>query len=439
MAAPISSQQSALHDDMQPTSHATNSSLGDAAGAEKGDLQVPTDYPDGGAAAWAVAIGTSAVLFCTLGYVNSFGVYQTYYQEHQLKTTSPSTIAWIGSLQAFFQFSGSLFGGPLFDRYGATVMRIPALLYVFSIMMTSICTKYWHFLLAQGIFGGISLGMTFAPAAAAVGQYFHKHRGVAMGIGIAGSSLGGVVFPIALNQLLRKPNLGFGWSVRIVGFIVLALLAPSCLFIKARLPPRNTSFFLPRAFKELRYTSLVGSSFFLIMGLFPPMFFLPSYAIAHGMSSELAFYLVAILNSASLPGRVIPGFLADRFGRLNMLFLAGLSTGILSLCWQACHTNAAILLYTVLFGFCSGAIISGQVVALATVPKDPRNIGTYLGMGLGAAALATLVGPPAGGAMVKNYHAYTQVSIFSGVVCLVGAALVIPAKLTAGHDLLSRN
>lgn len=260
-----------------------------------------------------------------------------------------------------------------------------------------------------------------------------------MGIGIAGSSLGGVIFPIALSQFLRKPNLGFGWSVRITGFMVLALLAPSCLFIKARLPPRKTSFFLPRAFKELPYVTLVASSFFLMMGMFPPMFFLPSYAIAHGMSSELAFYLIALLNSASLPGRVIPGLLADRFGRLNMLFFAGLSTGILSLCWQACRSNAAILVYTALFGFCSGAIISGQVVSLATVPKDPRNIGTYMGMGLGVAAFATLIGPPASGAIVDQYHTYTRVSIFSGVTCLVGAILVIPAKLTAGHGLLSKN
>jgi hypothetical protein len=48
-------------------------------------------------------------------------VFQEYYQTHQLKDKSPSTIAWIGSLQTFFMFSGFLFGGPLFDMYGAKV------------------------------------------------------------------------------------------------------------------------------------------------------------------------------------------------------------------------------------------------------------------------------------------------------------------------------
>ena len=36
-----------------------------------------------------------------------------------------------------------------------------------------------------------------------------------MGLAIAGSSIGGVVFPIALSRMLNNPKLGFGWSVRV--------------------------------------------------------------------------------------------------------------------------------------------------------------------------------------------------------------------------------
>lgn len=68
MAGMVSNQQSNQHGAAPVESHAS-----DDAGAEKAGEQVPTDFPEGGAAAWAVAIGTSAVTFCTLGYVNSFG------------------------------------------------------------------------------------------------------------------------------------------------------------------------------------------------------------------------------------------------------------------------------------------------------------------------------------------------------------------------------
>ncbi|PWY90929.1 hypothetical protein BO70DRAFT_81767 [Aspergillus heteromorphus CBS 117.55] len=46
---------------------------------------------------------------------------KAYYERFPLRDKSPLAIAWIGSLQAFFIFSGGLFGGPLFDRFGAKV------------------------------------------------------------------------------------------------------------------------------------------------------------------------------------------------------------------------------------------------------------------------------------------------------------------------------
>lgn len=114
-------------------------------------------------------------------------------------------------------------------------------------MMTSLCKESWQFLLAQGILGGLANGLVILPSMAAVGQYFNKNRGDA-GLAIAGSSIGGVIFPIALNKMLHNESLGFGWSIQITGFIVLAVLLPACIAIKARLPPRRTQFWLPRAF-----------------------------------------------------------------------------------------------------------------------------------------------------------------------------------------------
>ena len=70
--------------------------------------------------------------------VNS--VFQEYYQTHQLKNTSPSTISWIGSIQIFFLFGGNLFGGPLFDRFGAKV-SFPAELFLPSMYADDISSR----------------------------------------------------------------------------------------------------------------------------------------------------------------------------------------------------------------------------------------------------------------------------------------------------------
>lgn len=298
--------------------------------------------------------------------------------------------------------------------------------------MTSLCKEYYQFLLAQGILGGICMGMSMGPAMAATGQYFHKKRGAAMGLSIAGSSLGGIIFPIALSKMLNNPNLSFGWTVRILGFIMLALILPACFCIRARLPPRDGQFFLPKAFTEPLYVAIIASVFLMMLGLFTPFFYLPSFAVSHGMSAQLSAYLVAILNAASFFGRVVPGIMADKLGALNMLFVAGLSTGILVFAWQAMNTNADIIVFSALYGFCSGAIISLMSFALAGVPKNPQNIGTYMGMGMAVCSLAALAGPPANGALVTQYHGFKQSMDMSGTFVVVGAFGVLIAKRVSG-------
>ena len=85
--------------------------------------------PDGGATAWLVAAGGSAIFFCCLGFSNAFGTFQEYYITHQLRHKSIDSIAWIGSTSAFLQFVAGIIGGPLFDRFGAKVTFYSPCLY----------------------------------------------------------------------------------------------------------------------------------------------------------------------------------------------------------------------------------------------------------------------------------------------------------------------
>jgi hypothetical protein len=48
-------------------------------------------------------------------------VYEEYYAETFLSNESASNIAWIGSIQSFFQFSAGTISGPITDRYGPRV------------------------------------------------------------------------------------------------------------------------------------------------------------------------------------------------------------------------------------------------------------------------------------------------------------------------------
>ncbi|KAJ4224640.1 hypothetical protein NW759_005356 [Fusarium solani] len=374
--------------------------------SESSNANHPGEVPDGGLQAWLVAAGGACIFFSCLGFANSFGVLQEYYMTHQLRGESADKVAWIGSMSTFIQFAAGAIGGPMFDRFGV------------------------RFMLAQGVLMGVAMAFMQLPAFAAVSQYFDKKRAAAFGVVVSGSSIGGVVFPIALSKMLNDSSIGFGWSVRIMGFVMIPLMGFSCLTVKPRLPPRTTSFFIAEAFKNTRYLLLISSLFFMFLGMFTPLFFIPTYAVTRGMKPALASYLLAMTNAASTFGRIIPGVLADKYGRLNMYTLGGLSTGIVIFCLNETKSTPALIVYAIVFGFTSGTIISGASAAFTLVTKDSRDNGTYMGMGMALSSFAALIGPPVNGALIDKYGGFFQVSVFSGVMCLVGGFVGLLTKIT---------
>lgn len=142
--------------------------------------------------------------------------------------------------------------------------------------------------------------LIFALVIAACGTWFRRHRALAFGIMVSGSSIGGVVLPIMVQQLI--PKIGFGWTMRAVAFMFLGLLVIANLTIKSRLPPARRPFHfmeLVSPFTERPFLLLALASFFIYIGGFLPFNFLILQGRASGMSSNLASYLVPILNGAS--------------------------------------------------------------------------------------------------------------------------------------------
>lgn len=89
------------------------------------------------------------------------------------------------------------------------------------------------------------------------------------------------------------------------------------------------------------------------LGLFVPVFYVSSYAIDHGVSPQMPFYLLAALNGASLFGRVIPSYLADRYGHYNVAIIATLASAVAGFCWAATSLGGLVVL-SLLYGFASG-------------------------------------------------------------------------------------
>lgn len=111
------------------------------------------------------------------GMANSFGVFQTYYSSTLLKSSTPSAISWIGSIQGFLLLFVGVFCGRAFDGgYFYHVASLGVFLSVFGMMMTSLATQYWQVFLAQGVCLGLGSGCLFTPGISLVGQYFSTKR-----------------------------------------------------------------------------------------------------------------------------------------------------------------------------------------------------------------------------------------------------------------------
>jgi MFS family permease len=364
------------------------------------------------------------------GIINTFGVFQTYYEVHIVSSEPATSIAWIGSIESFFLMFGGVVTGPLFDAgYFYFLVPFGTFMVVFGYMMTSLASQYYQFLLAQGVCVGIGTGCMFVPAVALMPQYFEKRRALANGIAATGSSIGGVIYPVMFYKLQQE--VGFAWATRALAFVCLGTCSISIAVMRVRFKPKERRALLQlSAFKEAHYSLYAVAMFLGMLGFYNFLIFVQPWAIGKGIVNDnLGFYLLPILNAASTFGRITPNFLADYLGPLNMPTPAAGVTALLAFCWIAVNSTAGIIVLAFLYGFFSGGFVSLPPVVMAVITKDMRSFGTRLGMFFAICSVALLIGTPIGGAILNDTNSYLGVQLFSGACLAACAALVLTIRI----------
>ncbi|CAG8954951.1 hypothetical protein HYFRA_00008640 [Hymenoscyphus fraxineus] len=390
----------------------------------------PADFPDGGLEAWLVVAGGWCCMFTSFGWVNCIGLFQEYYENNLLQEYSSSTISWITSIEIFCMFFGGPIYGKVFDSYGPRwPLLVGSFFHVFGLMMTSLSTEYYQFVLAQGFVSAFGASAIFFAALNSAGTWFFKNRAAAFGIMASGSSLGGVILPIFVSKLI--PKIGFPWTMRASAFFILGMQLFAIMTVRSRLTPIPKKVVLMdfiRPMKEPAFSLTCLASFLFFFGAFLPFGYLPIYAQKHGMSAELSIYLISILNAASVFGRILPGIIADRLGRYNtMLCTTAFSAIIVLAIWLPSRGNAPIIVFCTLYGFSSGAFVSMGPAILAQI-SPIREIGVRTGTFFAFVAFAGLTGNPIGGALVTDGGDFTHLQIFCGCTMVAGTVLFLAAR-----------
>ncbi|KAL4767261.1 major facilitator superfamily domain-containing protein [Aspergillus nidulans var. acristatus] len=421
-----------------PEPHATSDSLE----SNRIEKDRETEPPEGGSKAWLCLIGASFAMFVSFGWVNCIALFQAEYETNQLKQYSQSTVSWITSMEFFFMLFMSPLAGWLFDNYGPGLpVAIGTFLHVFGLMMTSLSKEYYQFALSQSVCSGIGASLVFTPCMTAPMTFSRKKRAIAGGLTIAGSSLGGVIFPLMVVRLV--PKIGFPWTMRVCAFMILGLLLITNFTISSNLDHRQKPFKLSqhlRPMQEINYLLMCLSSFFLYWGMFVPFDYIVSAGIHYGMSSSMAFNLIPILNGASFLGRTVPNILADKYGRFNVMIIMVLFSMIIVLAlWLPGRSEATMIAFAALFGVGSGACIGlGPVLIMGISPI--KEVGYRMGTIFAIAGIGALTSPPIGGAIVgRTKHGdFDYACVFSGmnyffslVFIVILRARLVGWKLTA--------
>jgi MFS family permease len=282
-------------------------------------------------------------------------VFEAYYADGHLGSSTESSISIIGAVQTFILLASASIAGPLCDHgYFYQLIMAGSFLSCFGMFMTSLSDKYYQVLLAQGICVGLGSGLLFTPSMAVLATYFSTRRNLAVGVAATGSSIGGIIYPVTFYYL--QPQIGYAWAVRVIGFIMLATCAVILSVMRVRTLTSkgkkyiDTSIFVDRTFMLYAISMFIG-----FVGVFIPFFYISNMAGAIATrSSSVALSFLLVMNGVSTFGRLIPGLLADRIGPLNVICISSVASMVLVWCWIPADRIGGLFAFATLYGFFSG-------------------------------------------------------------------------------------
>lgn len=358
-----------------------------------------------------------------------------------------------------FLFAGlpcGLLAGAVIDRIGVrwVILCGVGLTGMALVLMGSI-TKLWQYeiLCVMEVLGYVLAGPI--PNQVLVTRWFHARRGRAMGYAYLGLGLGGVVAPLLVNLLIR--TIGWRHALEIIGSLILAILLPVGIWITRSTPADlglspdgmytqgatgsgledsvSPSRGVGAAVRSANFwLILVGATLVIgAIGAVIQHFIL--FLKDQGYSATAASRFSTALLASSLGGRVLVGYLADRFQKKNLMALSYLLIGASILILDATHQSTAIWAFAMIFGFSMGAdyMLIPLVVAECF---GATSLGKLLALIIMGYSLGQWGAPWIAGLIFDARHSYELAWKIIAVSGLLGAGLIYavrpPISVSAG-------
>jgi MFS family permease len=389
---------------------------------------------------WWVVLATFLNLFFAVGIVfYGFPVFYPSLVESLGFNRSQVTQGMFLGFVIVAPFFGLL--GALIDRLGARqVIRVGIVLVGLPLILMGWMTRLWQYYLlcVAEVVGYVMTGPI--PNQVLVANWFRLKRGRAMGYAYLGLGLGGVVAPVLAAQLIER----FGWQrgFEIIGIAILVVLFPVAQWMTRSTPaemdlqpdgsgqhpvaqglPSTPSVELGRAVRTANFWLILLGSTMIIgaIGTVIQQFVL--FLRDQGYSTIQASRVSSGLLFAGLAGRVVVGYVADRYRKKNVMALfyliLALSIPLLFLARQP----AALWGFALVFGFAMGAdymlipLVTAECFGLAA-------LGKLLALIIMADSLGQWFGPMLAGRIFESTHSYNLAWSIITVAGIMGAAAI---------------
>jgi len=422
---------------------------------------VATAVPDGGYG-WVVVTVCALLTFWFNGIMASWGVLQAALLRSNLKTTSTSTISFVGTLGLATVVAFGLFGVRVMRLLGA---RLTALVGVVLLASAEICSSFTlsnvgGLFATSGVLFGSGACLCYALSNTVPTQYFANKLGLASGLIKFGGGLGAAVLSIALDAVTKK--VGIAWAFRILGLCILGTGGPAAWFLRERVPIGRAPFLDQSMFKHLPFTAVFCAGAIGTFSLFVPPYFLPLVAQTIGLSSATGAWLVAGFNGCTAIGRLLSGYASDVIGPVNMFLCTMVLNAVSMLAiWPFSDSIGPLIVFAMINGLANGAFFTlFPVVVMSTASKldgQSSRAAVAMSMSITGWTGGYLLGAPIAGYILQaagvgagafsesstadkaeiptSIDPYRPAIFYAGGVALAAAGFVLIARLKLGQGM----
>jgi len=339
-------------------------------------------------------------------------------------------MGWIFAVSNIGLVVGASFGGWLADRFGRKPVFIGAVATFGVFTLATPLITGFDSLFALRLFAGLGFGAALPNMMALAAEISPpEQRASTAARMFCGMPLGGGTSAL-LTQLL-PPD--FDWrTLFVIGGVLPLVLVPAMYFFMRETLRRVEHSAAPRAsvarvlFGEGRATPtlLLWLTFLpTLLILYLILNWLPTLAMANGLSRASAPQASLAFNFASVAGALVLGKIVDRFGARVPLTGAYVALIASLIALGGAHDLTSILLCSALAGFfLMGANYALYGVAAAYYPQEMRGTGSGASVAVGR--VGSIVGPLLAGMLLGGGTTAANVVLYMAPVAAVAAAAV---------------